>query len=302
MTTQSQAAQRRGVLLTIAAAFCWSLAGIIVRNLRTTDQWEIVFWRSLFSVICMAAVLAVMHRGEMFGKIRRTGRAGVLSGAMWAVMVTFFMLAVTRTTVANALVIMSLAPFLGALMSWIVLREAVAPRTLLFMALALVGIIIMFAESIGTGRMAGNLLALAIPIAYGVNVTLLRRAHRHVDMLPGVLLGSLISAIIALPLALPLEASARDVSLLAFMGSAQLALGCVLFVHATRYLKSAELGLIGLLETLLAPLWVWIGVGERPSDIALAGGAIVLGSLAANEMLALLAERARKLTVVEAAR
>jgi drug/metabolite transporter (DMT)-like permease len=261
-----------------------------------------VFWRSLSSVICMAAVLAVMHRGEMFARIRRTGRAGILSGAMWAVMITFFMLAVTRTTVANTLVIMSLAPFLGAALSWIVLREAVPPRTLLFMALALAGIVTMFVESLDSGRMVGNLLALAIPFAYGVNVTLLRRTQRNVDMLPGVLLGSLFSMAIALPLALPLDVSLRDAGLLALMGSAQLTLGCVLFVYATRYLKSAELGLIGLLETLLAPLWVWIGVGERPSETALIGGAIVLGSLAANEALALASERARKSAVAQPAR
>jgi drug/metabolite transporter (DMT)-like permease len=92
---------------------------------------------------------------------------------------------------------------------------------------------------------------------------------------------------------LPLQASLHDVSLLALMGGAQLTLGCVLFVYAARYLKSAELGLIGLLETLLAPLWVWIGVGERPSDIALIGGAVVLGSLAANEIFAIVSERSR---------
>jgi drug/metabolite transporter (DMT)-like permease len=293
MQTQHYLGRRRGAWLMIGAAFCWSLAGIIVRNLDTTDQWEIVFWRSLTSVICMAAVLGVLHRGEMFAKIGRSGRVGVFSGTMWAVMITFFMLAVTRTTVANTLVIMSLAPFTGALLSWIVLREAVAPRTLAFMALALCGIVLMFAESIGTGRMGSNLLALAIPLAYGVNVTLMRKVHRQVDLLPGVLLGSLFSAVIALPLALPLQVSARDTSLLALMGAAQLTLGCVLFVHAARYLKSAELGLIGLLETLLAPLWVWIGVGERPSDVALIGGAVVLGSLAANEVLALSSGRSR---------
>lgn len=170
------------------------------------------------------------------------------------------------------------------------------------MTLALAGIVLMFVESLDSGRMTGNLLALAVPIAYGVNVTLLRRVQRNVDMLPGVLLGSLFATLIALPLAQPLEVSLHDAGLLALMGSAQLTLGCVLFVHAARYLKSAELGLIGLLETLLAPLWVWIGVGERPSDIALVGGAIVFGSLAANEILALASERARKSAVAAPAR
>jgi drug/metabolite transporter (DMT)-like permease len=92
---------------------------------------------------------------------------------------------------------------------------------------------------------------------------------------------------VTLPLAWPLQASTHDLTLLAFMGVVQLAVGCILFVRATPHLTAAEISLIGLLESLLAPLWVWIGVGERPSDIALLGGLIVIGSLVLNEILAL---------------
>ena len=71
------------------------------------------------------------------------------------------------------------------------------------------------------------------------------------------------------------------------MGVVQLAMGCILLVRATPHLTAAEISLIGLLESLLAPLWVWVGVDERPSDLALVGGLIVIGSLMLNEVLAL---------------
>ena len=69
------------------------------------------------------------------------------------------------------------------------------------------------------------------------------------------------------------------------MGVVQLAIGCILFVRATPHLTAAEISLIGLLESILAPLWVWWGVGERPSDLALVGGLIVIASLLMNEWL-----------------
>jgi drug/metabolite transporter (DMT)-like permease len=54
---------------------------------------------------------------------------------------------------------------------------------------------------------------------------------------------------------------------------------------ATRHLSAGEVGLLALLETILGPIWVWLGLGERPTDIALIGGMIVIGALLANEWL-----------------
>jgi drug/metabolite transporter (DMT)-like permease len=104
-------------------------------------------------------------------------------------------------------------------------------------------------------------------------------------MVPTVLVAGLFSVGLTLPFALPFSATPRDVSILALMGFVQLGLGCLLMTLAARRLKAAEVGLLTLLETILGPLWVWLGVGERPSDLALAGGAVVVGALGANEIL-----------------
>ncbi len=300
MTSRSE--HRRGVLLMASAALCWSLAGIILRNTEVANAWNVVFWRSLASLALMLALYVYWHRREAARRILATGWAGYVSGAMLAIMIVFFLFAIQATTVANTQVIMSLAPFTAALTCWVALRERVPARTLVAMLGALAGIVLMFADSLGTGRMAGNLLAMVVPIAYGVSVMILRKAGKHVDMMPMVLLGSLFSLLAALPLAQPLEVSLHDIALLAFMGFVQLALGCILFVKAARVLSAAEIGLIGLLEALLAPLWVWIGVGERPSNVALAGGGIVLASLAANELLSLWRSRESASEQAEAVR
>ena len=273
-----------GVLLMIGASICWSLSGIIVRNTSVSNNWEVVFWRSCFSFVFLALWLGFTHGRKSLTELRRVGWVGIASGAMFATMITFFLLALTLTTVANTQAIVCLAPFMAAIAGWVMLRERLSARTLTAMAGALFGITLMFVESLGTGRMIGNLVALFVPIAYGINVAILRNSHAQADMVMAVLIGSFISALMTLPLAWPFQASGHDLSLLGLMGVIQLAIGCILFVRATPHLTAAEISLIGLLESILAPLWVWMGVGERPSDLALIGGTIVIASLVLNEI------------------
>jgi drug/metabolite transporter (DMT)-like permease len=267
----------------IAAGLCWSTGGIFVRNVAATDGWEIVFWRSVFMVAFLFAVLVWWHRGAVWSKIAAVGPAGMLSGALLAATFFFFILSLMRNTAANTFVLMSTGPFFVAVFGWVFLRERVPLRTWIAIAVALAGITLMFADGLGAGRSLGNVLALGVPTAFALNVVVLRRMHAAVDMVPAVMIAGLISIVAALPFAVPLEPTARDLAVLAPMGFLQLGLGCLLMTKATRYLSAGEVGLLSLIETILAPLWVWIGVGERPTELALLGGLTVFGALVANE-------------------
>jgi drug/metabolite transporter (DMT)-like permease len=281
------ASRRDGVLLMIAAGLCWSTGGIFVRNVASTDGWEIVFWRSLFMVAFLFSVLVAWHRGAVWSKIRAVGAAGVLAGALLAATFFFFILSLMRNTAANTFVLMSTGPFFAALFGWVFLRERVPPRTWVAIGVALVGATLMFADGLDAGRTLGNLLALGVATVFALNVVVMRRMHATVDMVPAVMIAGLISMAVALPFALPLDTSARDLAVLAPMGCLQVGLGCLLMTRATRTLAAGEIGLLSLIETILAPLWVWLGIGERPSALALAGAATVLGALLANEWIGL---------------
>ena len=279
------AARRKGILLMVAAALFWSTGGIFVRSVAIANGWEIVFWRSAFMVGFVAAALVVMYRGAAWSRVRAVGGAGILSGALLAATFFFFIHSLMRNTAANTFVLMSTGPFFAALFAQMFLRERVPRRTWLAIAAALCGIVLMFADGLDAGRSLGNLLALGVPVAFALNLVILRRMRATVDMVPAVMIAGLISAEVAAAFAFPLEARLRDLSLLAAMGCLQLGLGCVLMTHATRYLPASEIGLLALIETILAPLWVWLGVGEQPTRLALAGAAIVLGALLANEWI-----------------
>lgn len=287
-------AHARAVALMVTAAVLWSIAGVVTRHLtpalQADGRFEITFWRSLFAALTVAGYFVLVRR-EGLRPIVATGWPGLVSGSMWAVMFVCFMLALTLTTVANTLLVMSIGPLLTALLAWVVLRLPVPGRTWLAIGAAMLGMIWMFARGGGAvpggSHVAGMLVALAVPLAAAINLVLLQKTRARVDLVPAVFIGGALSAAAMLPLALPLQAAGRDVLLLALLGVFQLGLPCMLMVIAARRLAAPEISLLALLEVVLGPLWAWLGAGEAPAGGTLIGGALVLTALVANEVAAL---------------
>lgn len=275
----------------IVAAACWSSGGILVRQLSIVSPWEIVFWRSSFMTLFVAATLLVMHGRRMPAQVLAVGFPGALSGLFLAGTFFFFIASLTRTTVANTFVLMSVSPFLAAIAGRVFLRERVPWRTWVAMGVAFSGILVMFSESVDGGRISGNLLALGVSCCFALNLTMLRKFHASIDMLPTVMLAGLWSLLPAFVLAGPLAASGRDIAILAFMGCVQLGAGCLLMTAASRDLSATELGLLALLEPILGPIWVWVFLSEAPGPMALAGGVVVLAAVLANEAFAAFSAR-----------
>jgi threonine/homoserine efflux transporter RhtA len=227
----------------------------------------VAFWRSFFAALSMAAILVFTRRGQVFATVRAVGWPGIVSGAMFCTMFTCFMLAITRTTVANTLVVNSLFPVFAAILGALVLRQAIRAYTWVAIAVAVSGMAWMFANGLGAG-LSGTLIAFAIPVAAAVNVVTLRKWGRSVDLAPAVLLGATFSALIALPFARPFESSAHDLAWLAALGMFQLAIPHDLV--ADRHLPRPR-SHFSLLEPQLD---VELGVGERRRGVP-RGGTLV---------------------------
>ena len=280
-----QALRRRGLVLAILANLCFSSGGFWIRTLDAPPGGhEIVFWRSVAMTAVLALVLAVWHRGQMLAKIRAVGPWGIVSAAFLASTFFAFILSVTRTTVANTTVVMSLAPLFGAVAGFLFLGERVALRTWIAIAVAGTGLAAMVLDSLSGDGLAGILFALGVPFGLAVNVVINRRHGQRVDMVPTVLIAGLLSIPVALPLALPFEASGRDIAVILVMGTIQLGAGCLLITLAMRHLPAVEIGLFTLLETVLGPVWVWLAYGEAPTAKALSGGGLIVGALLVNSL------------------
>jgi drug/metabolite transporter (DMT)-like permease len=271
----------------VIAPLLWSSAGVATRHIERAEPLEQVFWRSLFAFAFVALSLLLYFRVSPVKAARAAGLPGLFSGAMWAVMFTAFVIALSMTSTANTLVTMSISPLLTVICAWLMLKDPVPLRTWLAGAAASAGIAWMFASSMNdAGHMGGMLVALLVPIASALNLVALRASHARVELIPAIMLGGLLSACIALPMALPFSATMKDLFLLALLGVFQLGLPCMLLVVASRHLLAPELALLGLLEVVLGPLWAWLGAGEVPARTTLLGGAVVLAALAGNELAA----------------
>jgi drug/metabolite transporter (DMT)-like permease len=280
---------RRAValVLMIVAPALWSIAGVLTRHVAHAAGFELVFWRSLFAGLLVAAALGFWQGRDAFRSVAAAGMPGLLSAAMWAAMFTAFMLALTLTSTARVLVAQSVSPLITALAAWWFLREPVSRVTWFAILVASAGMAAMFREGLSDGApgaLAGTLVALCVPLVAAVNVVVLRRTGGHIDLIPAVMTGAFLSALVSLPLALPLQADARDIGILAVLGVFQLGIPCVLYVIASRALSAPELALLALIEVLLGPLWAWWGANEVPGGGTLAGGALVLVALAGNQL------------------
>lgn len=269
--------RRTGFWLVAAAALCWSSGGLIAR-LVGTSPWTTVFWRSVFCAAFLFATVAVARRGRLAAVVRESGWPGVLMAACFATASTCFIMALARTSVANTLVIQSLSPFIAGLGGWLFLGERVRPRTSVAMGVALLGTVVMLWGSAAAGSRIGDLLALGTATAFA-GATVVVRWHRTVPMPAAAALAAALAGVLASGWADPSSATAGDLALLALFGIGQLGTGLLLFTAGARLIPVAEASLIGVLECVLGPLWVWLAVGERPGAFSLVGGAVILSAL-----------------------
>ena len=269
----------------LIAPLLWSSAGVVTRHIQRAEPFEQVFWRSLFAFAFVFSFL-LFKKTHPWTSVRAAGLPGLISGLMWAIMFTAFIFALSLTTTANALVVMSVSPLLTALLSRIFLSDPVPLRTLIAACVAAAGIAWMFSSDL-SAHYAGMAIAFLIPVAAAINVVVLRATAAKLDLVPAVMLGGALSCLIALTFALPFSSTPKDLALLAFLGITQLGIPCMLLVLASRALLAPEIALLGLLEVVLGPLWVWLGAGEEPGAATLTGGAVVLAALAGNEIAAL---------------
>ena len=264
-----------GVTMILVAGFFLSLAGITLRHMESASGWQILFFRSISFFVVVALLLVAKYRGKVLAAFMAVGWRGIVIALALGFGSVSYIYALLLTTVANALFIISAAPLMTAASAWLFLRERLSPLTWFAMSLAVLGIGVMVYDGIGGGRAMGNLVAFGTPVAYAIMLVVLRQA-KDVDMLPATCLAGVVGAATAWLMADNLDISQHDLALCVFLGTVQYAGGFVLITIGSRYVAAAEVALLSLSESIVAPIWVWIGVNEVPSPLTLVGGAIVL--------------------------
>lgn len=272
----------KGVVLVLTAGFFWSFAGLLVRLIEFANQWQILFYRSLMLLVFLLFYLLISRRSQFIASFKDCGWLGFSAGAALSLAFCTWIWALTNTTVANALFLLSTAPFIAAFAGLWILGERVAKSLIWAIFIAIFGVGVMVAESYQFGTLFGTVMGLLSATGFAFFAVLLRKG-RNTDLVPAVFWAGVCAAIIAGVMILVTESefqvSLRDFLLCATMGVFQIGVGLVIFTHGSRYLPAAEITLLSLTEIILGPIWVWLVIQEVPGVLTLVGGLIVLSAI-----------------------
>ena len=275
---------RRGILQLVASGFFLSTAGIALRLVEQADGWQILFYRSLALSITILLILVFQKRSRFFDEFRGLGWNDCLLAVFLGTGFVAYVFALLYNTVANALFIFSCAPFLAGFLGWILLGERVATRTWFAIGAAMAGLAVMVGSELAVSRYLGTLLALWIPIAYAASIIAVRRSKRD-NMLVALCLAGLVAGGLSAFFVTDYALTPRDLIISLYLGVFQVGMGFTLVVLGSRYVPAAQVGLLALVEPVLAPVWAWMGVGEVPGLATIVGGTIIFLAIATDGIL-----------------
>ncbi len=277
----SPACARQAVLLT---ALLFSSGGAAIKACTLTG-WQVASFRSGLATLALLALVPAARR--------RPDGATLLVSLAYAATLILFVSATKLTTAANAIFLQSTAPLWLLLLGPLLLREPVRARDLAVMAIVAGGMALVLLgderpQASAPDPLRGNALALASGLSFALLLAGMRwlaaRAtreplRRNGGAMPAVLAGNVLACLVALPFALPVAGvSGADLGALLFLGTIQIGLAYALLCAAVPHVPALAVSLLLLLEPALNPLWTWMLQGERPSELAVAGGALILGA------------------------
>ncbi len=268
----------QGALLVLGTGVFFSFGGLAFRSTAEIDAWEYLVYRGLGMLAVACAVLLVRYRSKLLDVARGLQAQHVVAGVILGGMNILFIVSLEFATVAFVLVCQTLAPVFAAYFSWLAMREEPSRSVMVATVLSLVGVVIMVAGSFFDDLSVVGFIALLIPVGFGIYTTIIRSVERVDPSVPLVVAG-LTLVVVAGGVVLStdgFDAPGRDVLIGLFAGSVLLAMPLAVFNIAQRVVPAAETSILIMSEVVLAPIWVWVFVGERVSTSTIVGGAIIV--------------------------
>ena len=267
-----------GPILILLGGFSLSWGGLIIRSFEESSIWQILFYRSIFFLWALITFLILTYGKKTFKKIKEAGIPGLVGGIFLSVSYVAYMYSMTETTVANVVFIISTQTVFLPVLAYFFLKEKISPRGLVAIVLAMIGVTLMIGDSFGTGSLNGNLAALVIPINFSILILIIRK-YPKVDMIPAIFYAGIFSCLYGLIFLETIVISPTDVWLSFLLGVPQLAFGFIFITIGSRTTPAVMVGLLMLMETIFAPIWVWLFYNEIPPTSVLIGGLIIISAV-----------------------
>jgi drug/metabolite transporter (DMT)-like permease len=277
---------RFGVLLAISAGIVWSTIGLSIKSIEQANAFEILFYRSIFISVFIGTLLHFFFRFD-FWDLFKNWVSYLIGGSSLFFAYIGGIYALLSTSAANALLLFACAPIFTAILSPILLKEAISIKTLLSIFIAFLGVFIMIWNDFGGGNWKGNMSAVISAIGFSL-FTINLRLNKHLQMLPSVFSSGIIASCVALLIILLADYSfgliSKDFIIIFILGVFQVGGGLVLYTVGSKYVPATQLTILMLGEVFLGPVWVWIFIGEEVLLNTILGGSMICFAVIYNAL------------------
>ena len=267
-----------GYILCLLGGFFLSWGGLIIRSFETTDIWQILTIRSFFFIAALIIFLFFTYKKNTFTIIKNSGFPAIIAGLFLSLSFVAYIVAMSKTSVANVVFIISTQTIFLAVFGFLFLKEKISFKGLISIILAFAGLVVMLGDSINQGTLLGNIVAFAIPVNFTILVMIIRK-FPELDMVPAIFYSGIFSGLYGIVLASNLSFSPNDILMGFLLGVPQLAFGFICVTIGSKTTPAVTVGLLMLLETIFAPIWVWIFLNEVPPISVFVGGAIIISAV-----------------------
>jgi drug/metabolite transporter (DMT)-like permease len=267
------------VFYVLAAVLLWSTGGLFIK-LTSLDAYQVTFFRSLLAGL---TVLIVTRKAGL-----RINAFGLMCSVIYALLLFLFVWATKHTTAANAIFLQYTAPIYILILGPFIIGEKFHLRDLVTVIFCIVGMSLFFVGKLEINDYQGNIAALLSGVFLGLYIMLLRHPKAEgMNPVITVIYGNFLLALLTLPAgvtAIPIM-TALDWFAVSFLGIFQIGFSYILFIKGVNAgVRPLDASIIGFIEPLLNPVWVFIFVGERPLNWALLGGAIIIVTVVAHTL------------------
>ncbi len=274
--TIDAAHHRRGLLITGLGGLALSFDIPLIRS-SEGEVWSLLALRSLctFAVALVAWVVLNKLLGRRIALI--PGKAGLLAGVFYGLGTFTFLLSVFNTATANVVFIVAFTSMFAAVLSWLFLKERPSNATLVTMTVMVFGVGLIVHDGLKSGNFFGDAMAVCSALLLACAITVSRASGKDMGLVPlataifPCVIGYLLSPSEGLTIAHP--------GWIMFDGLIMIPLAFFCLATGPRYLSAPEVGMFYLLETILAPIWIWIVFTEVPTTQTLTGGTVLILAL-----------------------
>ncbi|MAC83293.1 MAG: EamA family transporter [Arcobacter sp.] len=272
----------KGLALTSSGIFIMSLESLFIKY-ATVSPMVLSFYLGIFIFISMITTLLFKKKEYIKTAFKSSIGILILCAFIMGCSNIFFISAIKMITVANVVIIFSTSALFSSLIAYLFFREKITKNILYASFFMFVGLFVIFSDKLEFGSIKGNVFALLCTISLSLSFVIMSR-YKEINRLLLIAFAGLALSIIAFFQSDDLKIDINNLLIIMFMGLVVSSFSRVLLGTGAKYISAAEMSLLMLIETIIAPIWVWIFLNEIPSIYTFIGGSIIIFTLIINSI------------------